>query len=140
MWIILMSFGNIWKLSKWYSLTFVMFWCYKWVKYSHNVVFMSQSVSYCPSKLTWKIKVKRFCANIVCRLTDCIIVWKSMVYVQKSINFPIEKYTVRMATYEMFLVFNWQLRWFDNKSSYCPPLKYNVTKRVHSYFTWTLSG
>ena len=35
---------------------------------------------------------------------------------------------------EMILVFNCQLRWFDNKASCCPPLKDNVTKRVYSYF------
>ena len=45
----------------------------------------------------------------------------------------IDKYTVTMVS-EMILVFNWQLRLFDNKSPCCPPVKGDATKRVYSNF------
>ena len=45
----------------------------------------------------------------------------------------IEKYTARMVS-EIFLIFNCQLRRFENKSLCYPPTKDMFTQRVYSYF------
>ena len=78
---------------------------------------------YCPSKLSWK-RSKGFELNKIVPLYSVPV---------DQLHYNLNVHGLRMVS-EMFLVFNCQPKWFDNKSSCYPPLKDNVTNWVYSYF------